>query len=272
MMESKKKILIISGTHGNEHSAVELGLRLKKYYSGETNHHIRVVPFLNEPGLLSNTREVTHDTTADLNRSFGEADDSHSSIVKKVKELVSEYDYIIDIHNSHRCANFCLVDAGKNEDIITELCSNSKVEYATRFSTGSTIKDYCNSTGKVGLTYEFSGMSTLNNKVELEKAFFDITSLVRVINIDTCEMTTPDRQNLKSMHCLETGFINFEKDINDIVKPGETVFEVIDASGFVIETVKNEYKKHNIKLMALASSYQSRGSSVLQYIRKEILE
>ena len=148
-MKKEKKILIISGTHGNEHSAVELGLRLKKYYKSKSNQHIKVIPFLNESGLLANVREVQNEPTLDLNRSFGEGQDNHSQIVKKVKELVSEYDYIIDIHNSYRCANFCLIDAGKNEDLITQLCANADVEYATRFSTGSTIKDYCNSHGKI---------------------------------------------------------------------------------------------------------------------------
>ena len=41
----KEKILIISGTHGNEMSAVQLGLRLKKYYKNEK--YIKIVPFLN---------------------------------------------------------------------------------------------------------------------------------------------------------------------------------------------------------------------------------
>jgi len=263
----KDKILIISGTHGNEMSAVQLGLRLKKYYKKES--HIKVVPFLNESGLVANSRDTVGEHTKDLNRSFGELNRTYNDTVKLIEELVADYDYVIDIHNSHRCANFCLVDAGKNEEYLTSLCKASDVEYATRFSTGGTIKDYVNSYGKYGLTYEFSGMTTLNNNIELSKAFNDVTSLVRRINSGIDNEEAP-RQNMKQLHCLEDGFINFEKDINDIVKPGEVVFEVIDSNGEVIETVLNMYKYSNIKLIALGHSFQTRGSSVLHYIKKPI--
>jgi len=266
----KDKILIISGTHGNELSAVQLGLRLKKYYKKEA--HIKVIPFLNESGLVDNSRDTVGEHTKDLNRSFRELNRTYNDTITLIEELVSDYDYVIDIHNSHRCANFCLIDAGKNEDFLTSLCQASNVEYATRFSTGGTIKDYVNSHGKFGLTYEFSGMTTLNNKVELEKAFYDVTSLVRTINNKDLVGDRADapRQNMKQLHCLEDGFINFEKDINDIVKPGEVVFEVIDSNGEVIETVLNMYKNYNIKLIALGHSFQTRGSSVLHYIKKGI--
>ena len=266
-VKSDKKILIISGTHGNEMSAVQLGLRLVKYYK-ESN--IKVIPFLNEPGLLKNEREVTQSHSADLNRSFGEYEETHRNIVLDVQSLVEEYDYIIDIHNSPRCANFCLIDIGKNDDLISNICERADVEYAHRYSKGATIKDYANQFGKIGITYEFSGMQTLNNEKELELAFNDITSLVRTINAldEGGRRPKGNIQELESFYCLETGFIHFCKDINDIVTPGETVFEVISEDGRVIEAVRNMTGEY-IKLIAMAPSFQARGSSVVQYIIKE---
>jgi len=260
-----KNILIITGTHGNEQSAIQLGLRLKKYYK---ERNVKVIPFLNESGIEANTREVQDNSTTDLNRSFSEDVLPYNKIVNMVKDVVQSYDVIIDIHNSPRCSNFCLIDAGQNEDIITKYCYVSDVEYATRFSTGGTIKDYCNSIGKIGITYEFSGMSTLNSSNEIDLAFRDVTSLVKAI-LKTEKIFKPNRQNLKSLHCLETGFIYFIKDINDTAEPGDVIFEVVNENSEVIEVVRNEYKNYDMKIIAIGHSYQTRGSSVLQYVKKK---
>jgi len=260
-----KKVLIISGTHGNEHSAVEAGLYLKGYYENTPN--VKVIPFLNQSGLEANTREVQKLHTKDLNRSFNEEITYHDCI-KKIEEEVSEFDVVIDIHNSYRCANFCLIDKGLNCSTISSICHESGVEYATRFSKGGTIKDYVNQYGKIGITYEFSGMQTLNNSRELEQAIEDVRSLVDYfIKEKTNQYSCPDNE-LKSMHCLETGFINFKRDINQLIFPGEVVFEVIDELSNVVEVVRNT-EKETIKLMALSPSFQTRGSLVLQYIIKE---
>jgi len=257
------KILIISGTHGNELSAVEAGLNLVKYYKDDTT--IKVIPFLNESGLLGNSREMIDITTKDLNRSFMNDLINHSSTVEYIKDIIQDYDAVIDIHNSPRCSNFCLVDKGLNDQLI---CDQAGVLYATRFSTGGTIKDYVNQNEKIGITYEFSGMSTLNNSKELSYAIDDVKKLVNVLkNVNEIE-TTPQKANiLKQMHCLETGFINFKYDINDSVAPQDVVFEVLNEYGEVIEEVKNE-EETPIILIALGHTFQSRGSSVLQYIKR----
>lgn len=264
-MQNTKKILIISGTHGNELSAVEAGLYLKKHYAN--NKNIKVIPFLNQSGLEANTREVQKLHTKDLNRSFTE-ETTYNECIKTIEEEVQYHDVVIDIHNSHRCANFCLVDKGFNCGTISSICHESGVEYATRFSKGGTIKDYVNQYGKIGITYEFSGMQTLHNEKELDQAIYDVRALVAYfVNGKDDQCSCPDNE-LKSMHCLETGFINFKQDINQIVFPGEEVFEVINELGDVVETVRNT-ESQKIKLMALSPSFQTRGSLVLQYIIKE---
>jgi predicted deacylase len=257
------KILILSGTHGNEMSAVQLGIKLKKYYN---DPDIKVIPFLNESGLICNEREVQPSNSSyDLNRSFKDEIETHGKVTTKIKELIDEYDVVIDIHNSHRCANFCLVDISKDYTI-QSLCKSAGVEYASRYSVGGTIKDYTNQIGKIGITYEFSGMSTLNNSKELKIATGDIISLVDAIQKFPDSMIV-DEQKLQSLHTLETGFIDFIKDINDIVQPGDVVFKVFNELGEVIEEVINE-EECPIKIMAIGHSFQTRGSSVLQYIKK----
>ena len=259
-----KKILIISGTHGNEYSAVEAGLYFKKYYAN--NKNIKVIPFLNKSGLEANTREVQTYNTKDLNRSFSE-EDTYNECIKTIKEEIANHDVVIDIHNSYRCANFCLIDKGVNCSTISSICHESGVEYATRFSKGGTIKDYVNQYGKIGITYEFSSMQTLNNKKELDQATNDVKALVDYFVKDKDGQYFCPVNELKSMHCLETGFINFKRDINHTVFPGEIVFEVLNELGDIVETVRN-IETESIKLIALSPSFQTRGSLVLQYIIK----
>ncbi len=265
------KILILSGTHGNEMSAVQAGLLLKQYYSEDDS--VTVIPFLNKPGLIGNSRTVIQSSTLDLNRSFKSKENmDYSKIVSDIKDLVEQYDYVIDIHNSYRCSNFCLIDMGKNDELIQSICYLSDVEYATRYSKGGTIKDYVNSNNGIGITYEFSGMQTLNSEKELIHAINDIKNIVTIIKRKDEEEVLPfesNDQELYDLHCLKSGFINFVKDINDIAMPEEVVFEVIDSDGEVIETVCNN-KTFPIKLMAIGHSFQEKGSSVLQYINKDI--
>ena len=260
----RKNILIISGTHGNEHSAVEAGLYLKKYYENDKN--VKVIPFLNQSGLEANTREVQNFQTKDLNRSFNDQI-TYNDCIDKIESEVERFDVVIDIHNSWRCANFCLVDNGYNCDEITNICYESGVEYATRFSKGGTIKDYVNQQGKIGITYEFSGMQTLNNSKELDLAIDDIRALVDYFKNEPTKDIHP-KNELKALHCLETGFIKFKRDINHLICPGEVIFEVYNEYGDVAETVVNT-EKETIKLMAFSPSFQTRGSLVLQYIIKE---
>lgn len=263
-----KKILILSGTHGNEHSAVELGLKLKTYCK-EYFSNVKIIPFVNQTGLEANSREAQSYSSYDLNRSFHEEDDSYDTVISKIKDFILEADIVIDIHNSHRCANFCLVDRGLNEQTIKSICYEADVEYATRFSTGGTIKDYVNQLGKIGITYEFSGMQTLNNRTELSLAYDDIISLINVCSTESEKAVHQYNPHiLESMHCLETGFIDFLYDINDIVEPDEPIFNVINNENEIIETVLNE-QKSPIKLIALSPSFQTRGSIVLQYIIKD---
>lgn len=263
-------ILILSGTHGNELSAVEVGLKLKNMYKGNDDitdnitDNITVIPFLNENGLINNTRECNDVISSDLNRAFKHSI-SYKNTIDYIKELVDQNDLIIDIHNSVRCSNFCLVDEGHNAQLIIDTLSYAGVEHAVRFSTGGTIKEYCNSIGKIGITYEFSGMSTLNTSAVSAKAFNDIIKIVRAFQNDL--KIDSKKQQLESMYCLSTGFVNFVCDINHVAKPGALIFEIIDSNSEVIESVTNQYD-YDIKLIALGHSFQTMGSQVLQYIRK----
>lgn len=64
------KILILSGVHGSEQSAVICAKELQNYFSDDKN--ITIIPQVNKSGLLNNKREII--VIDDLNRSFFDND------------------------------------------------------------------------------------------------------------------------------------------------------------------------------------------------------
>lgn len=263
------KILILSGTHGNEQSAVRVGLSLFEHYDNDSN--ITIIPFVNESGLYKNSRFVESSSTTDLNRSFFEEEEfekDYNKVVNDLKDIIKCYDVVIDIHNSPRCSNFCLIDEGLNRSHIVNLCRLAGVEYATRYSGGGTIKDYTNRLGKTGITYEFSGMSTLNSQKEQDLCRSDIINLVNIIQNDKKNNPSKlaDKHYLKDIYCLESGFLELNFDINDIIKPGEQIGSILNEQNTVINTIINEFDT-SIKIIVIGSTFVKRGASIMQVIK-----
>ncbi len=121
-----KNILILSGVHGNELNAVKLGMMLKQEYSSDDN--IDIIPWVNESGLLANTREINDNSTDDMNRMGGENFDS-TKMMKEIKyTIVNWADLVIDIHNSPNCANFVLTGMTEADKVINTICLNANVQ------------------------------------------------------------------------------------------------------------------------------------------------
>lgn len=259
-----KKILIISGTHGNEYAAVDVGMTLLEYY--RSDKRITVIPWLNESGLYDNSRDVTGSkSTTDLNRSFHEEfefGESHKHVCTKLKHTIEDYDIVIDIHNSWRCSNFFLVDMGINQKEIISYCRSAGTKYASRYSKGGTIKDYVNSCpDKIGFTYEFAGMDNLNTEAEKETAILDITNLVIELQNDN-NIQSHDIHELKSVYTLSSGFIKIHVDINHFALEGDLLFDVLGSEGQIIDTV---IAPEDLQVIAYGTQFQKRGSAVLQY-------
>jgi len=256
------KILILSGVHGNEQSAVQVGLSLKSYF--KDNDDITVIPFANESGLIHNTREMQNSSTIDLNRAFRTIVDP----VEMIKEAIDNHDLIIDIHNSPRCSNFVLIDYNDRRFASQKLCHLANVSYACRYSSGDTIKDYCLKHNKIGLTYEFSGMSNLNNNDLIQKAIQDVKSLVQTyleksnIVYNSESLTDLEDNLITEIFNTETGFINYVKDINDVAAPLEVLFEVYNNKNEVIETVIND-KNYKLNIVAVSNNFAKAGTPIM---------
>lgn len=70
--DDEPPILIFSGIHGDERSAVELARRLEKRWLAEPSrlegHHVLFIPLVNPDGFEANTRKNAHGV--DVNRNF----------------------------------------------------------------------------------------------------------------------------------------------------------------------------------------------------------
>ena len=95
------KILVIGGMHGNELLGVKLVERLQK----EDVKNIDGV-YANSPAIDGNCRFVK----TDLNRSFPgdiQSDDYESRRADELLQLCSQYDLVLDFHNTHFSGNDC---------------------------------------------------------------------------------------------------------------------------------------------------------------------
>jgi len=253
-----KKVLILTGVHGNEYSAVKVGLQLKKYFG--LTKDVYVEPFANQLGLLHGTRDIPSTQTNDLNRMFIDKNVTFETI----KKLIDEHDIIIDIHNSPDCAPFVLLNNDKFLNNLSKWVNKSGVEYVSRNSTANTIKKYCLKTEKVGITYEFGDMTHCTREQE-EKVFKDIVSLVK--NKKYLEFMNIDRklpqQELLSFISHDYGYVERLCKEGEELSSGDELFAVVN------ETERATYKAGTrMKVIIWNNNFVEDGSEVFQYIEK----
>lgn len=165
------KILVISGTHGNESHAVDVVSQLAyEVKRGEIKIHdaewqsveIDFIQAWNKTGLNHNEREFYEEETDipnDLNRAFlSEKPIIKDDIVKKMKEKIKKYDIIIDVHNSPACMNNILINNNKKARDYVKFCKENNLQYVIYESNTNTIKKYALNMDKVGITVEIGDM------------------------------------------------------------------------------------------------------------------
>lgn len=252
------KILILAGVHGNEYSAVRVGLILKEFYKDDKR--ITVIPFSNPNGLLAGTRDIPNLNTQDLNRMFFQKDKTFEIISK----AIDEHNIIIDIHNSPDCAPFVLLNNDKNLDNLIYWIENSNVEYVSRNSTANTIKKYCLNNEKIGITYEFGDMTKCTDSM-LEKVLSDIKSLVDNSHLANCARDVDEdyvqKHELLSYIAHSYGYVYRLCNEGHIVEKGEDLFSTISEENTVL------YKaRKRMKVIIWNNNFVEDGSEVFQYI------
>jgi hypothetical protein len=109
------RVLVIGGMHGNEPLGIELVDRL-------TN-----TPISGVKAVLANpaARQAgTRFTGSDLNRSFPGADDSYERIrAKELLQLCSQFDLVLDFHNTHCPNNDCVFIGSTARPLLEQVAS-----------------------------------------------------------------------------------------------------------------------------------------------------
>ena len=96
-IDSKYKICIIAGTHGNEPAgSITLLELLKNNYFTNNNIFIRVIPIVNNFGYKFGIRYQNNIFHPDINRNF--VNDGLCNVSKQLIKLIRDFDLIIDVH------------------------------------------------------------------------------------------------------------------------------------------------------------------------------
>lgn len=171
-----KKILFITGIHGNEQKMeTEFDLIKDKLELPEGTE----VTFATGISLEKQMRNVSFN----LNnlKDIEKLQKQHYKM-KKLLEKIEEADIVLDLHNSPFCRDFCLVSLKQEElPIQRELgLFNTKVPVLWRYSETETISNFARNKGKLAYTIEFGGMVGWSEpqklKTFLEKLINDLTS------------------------------------------------------------------------------------------------
>lgn len=167
---NKFNVLITSGIHGNESSAVYASYLMYYMFKEkltEPPSWLNSITFflgINEPALACDCREWVNlnEMSDDLNRMFPPQNLTKENIRETVKELVLQNDIVIDVHNSPICKPCYLIDNDEQALFLSFCARKTMLTPLIRDgnSNAGTIKSYVNNqcSNKLGYTIELPGM------------------------------------------------------------------------------------------------------------------
>ena len=237
------KILLISGTHGNEQAAVyATSHALLKFRMKEHHSEVEYVT-LNIPGLDENTREMPKPKapSLDFNRSFGcEPGYDSGDMVKALKERIHEWaTTVVDVHNSPACDNAILVSNDKFAPAYIRFAMKHGIHYMLRESATDTIKRYAIYSGNIGFTVEMGGMGFAPGFADtIAKQTDFVYKLLDALDTEppssflslSSDRHIPQQYNMFPLHAHFQGIVRYRYAPGDGIKKGDTVFEVLNPS------------------------------------------
>jgi predicted deacylase len=236
-----KKVLIITGLHGNELTPLYAGKLLKDMLTEETVeslnlHSIKIIHGANPAGIVAGTREVANTATRDLNRDSNKANWEVSG--SHFRNLIDGADIIIDIHSSPNCDEFMLIDEDEQSRMFVNICSEIGCSYGLRYSSKETLKAYANEKpDKLGFTIELNGM----NKIDVESAKMGSRIVYNLIEKLSSENITNFKKRwvkdktdnindnvMIEIPAIDSGIISVNYEMGDQVNKGDVLFYIFD--------------------------------------------
>lgn len=172
-----KKLLLISGLHGDEYNPVvalrELFIDAKSDFVTDLKSRyssITVLHAVNRQGLVNNTRLCEG---IDLNRIEDYSSD-------KLKQFIDDSDVIVDVHASPKCSTFVLISNNDEASSYVKFCKDFHLNYVVwSDSAANSTKAYAISKGKTAFTIECSGIGSVD-----ELSVFLVKSMIKTISLN----------------------------------------------------------------------------------------
>ena len=252
---SNLKILITSGVHGNEQTAVlSVYMLAKKLESFTGDTEFNFIHGVNRTGLTNNCRETEDENTStnDFNRMF--ATESAFSVQDRFKEVcdaISDCDIVIDVHNSPACSNCVLISNNKYAKRQHEWFTTNGISSIIRESNTDTIKKYATEHDKLGITVEMGVMSsTVNMKevIDTQVSFLYrlVTALAKFHNFTEVKsnlLATSEALPSDALwYCLYAhidGIVEYKCNLGDRVRKGTVVATVHNVDTDETESIKS---------------------------------
>lgn len=189
------KVLIISGTHGNETNAVQDVYDLQLRYEAQNVQDVMWCQAWNVTALNAGTREFynrSKDLPDDLNRAFPTVQNlDKEDLVSALKTIVDMADAVIDVHNSELLKNCVIINNDLRAQNYVDFCKKNDIPFIVMESTTDTIKRFVLNENKIGFTVEIgdTGFSDSNEGVD----FLD--KLVKALQATDLETLRYPNQN-----------------------------------------------------------------------------
>lgn len=247
------RLLITSGLHGNESSAVYTTMLVNKLT--QSNEEIKSkyssITFMigiNEYGLRNNTRETGTDVNPmDLNRMFYDPID----IKKEITDAIEENDIVVDVHNSPHIANLILLSFDENTNSYKEFMDKNKFTTMVWNRDTPTIKNKVNSMeGKMGFTVELNGMGCYSDTKKNVSFLFDFIKKIHAVKKTKTKPLT--KYLARGMATTVEGMFVPEVELGADVKMNQKLGTIYDFDNNVLEEITSSV---NGKVIVLPDGY-----------------
>lgn len=216
----KKRILIISGVHGNERTPLAITAKIINNIKDFSDNYseLTILHGVNKPAIQSNTRL---DGDFDLNRAF-DGNHDQNELVSKIKNEIEKAEIVIDIHSSKSCVELLAIDNNEYADAYCSWADIMKIPCYVFPGSDGTIKRYCNNMSKPCFTVEVNKLGEVDNE-SVEKGYTMINNMVNNINhlrmyssdnIPPVNKTVTTKEN-----CIILPLVNK----GDIIQPGQKI-------------------------------------------------
>lgn len=251
-----KKILILTGIHGNELTPIYCGKLLNEHNWINDNKNFKKLTILNtinKNGIQNNTREINIkeiNNISDINRMF--SNEKYNFSKNELLEYFENNDVILDIHSSPDIIELFLLNQDEKTNNYVKFLNKLDLNYYIRYSNANTIKKYCLDKNKISFTLELNKI----NYIDFDSAKRGLNIILNVIkNIDSFDNSKKEEPKFKVGFEYFThyeGLFIPNKKIGDIIENEKDIMgKVINLHDF---TEKIIHYGNNIKGKIIAGN------------------